>query len=76
MAIRQEELLVSEAVIYRFPGAELRSRRARAAMLQRRRTTLGIAAVLTALALLVATGPSDDVLEGPDRPVVSVKVPR
>ncbi len=76
MAIRQEELLVPEAVIYRFPSGGLSSRRARAAMLRRRRTTLGIVAVVTALALLVAGGPSDDVLEGPDRPVVSVKVPR
>ena len=76
MAIRQEELLVTEAVIYRFPAAALRSRRARAAMLRRRRTTLGVVTVVTALALLISSGPGDHVLEGPDRPVVSVKVPR
>lgn len=76
MAIRQEELLVTEAVVYRFPTAPLRSRRARAAMLRRRRTTLGVAAVVAALALLMGFGPGDHVLEGPDRPVVSVKVPR
>ncbi len=76
MAIRQEELLVAEAVVYHFPVEAIGARRARVAMLRRRRTTLGVAAVLLALALLTAAGPSDHVLEGPDRPVAPVKVPR
>lgn len=76
MAIRQADLEARDAVIYRFPLEAVHARRARAAMLRRRRTTLGVVALLTALALLAAGGPSDHVLEGPDRPVVTQKIPR
>ena len=74
MAIRQEELLVTEAVIYCFPSQAIRARRARSEMLARRRMTLGMAAALLALALLVGTGPGDHLLEGPDRPVMTQKI--
>lgn len=57
MAIRQEELLVREAVIYRFPAHAVRARQARAAALGRRRLVLGVAAVVLASGLLVAWGP-------------------
>ena len=76
MAIRQEELLVQDAVICRFPLERLRARRARALMLRRRRVTLAMVVVIAALAGLVAGGPGDHLLEGPDRPVVTQKVPR
>lgn len=45
MAIRQEDLLVREAVVYPFPTHMVRARAARRAMMARRRMTLGVATV-------------------------------
>lgn len=46
MAIRQEDLLVSEAVVYPFPTHMVRARTARRAMMARRRRTLGATTVI------------------------------
>lgn len=48
MAVRQEDLLVREAIVYRFPAQMARQRRARRAMMARRRLTLGVLAVVSA----------------------------
>jgi hypothetical protein len=56
MAITQEELLVTEAAIYRFPTGMIRARRARARMMRRRRTTLGVATLLVAVGVLAGMG--------------------
>ena len=72
MAIRQEELLVREAVVYRFPSHMLAARRARAARVRRRRSGLGIVSVVTALALLMGgqAGGADRTARTPERVVV------
>jgi hypothetical protein len=56
MAVRQEDLLVREAIVYRFPTHALRAREARRRMVARRRMTLGVVAVMTA-GFLLAGGP-------------------
>lgn len=58
MAIRQEDLLIQEAIVYRFPTEALRARRARAVMVARRRRSVAVAALLVAGALLVTGGPA------------------
>jgi len=57
MAVRREDLLVGEAVIYRFPTHMIEARTARRAMMARRRMTLGVITVVMALGFLLATGP-------------------
>jgi hypothetical protein len=57
VAVRQEDLLLREAVVYRFPTEMIRSRRARRAMIARRRLTLGVVTIAMALGLLLASGP-------------------
>ncbi len=57
MAVRQEDLLVREAIVYRFPTADIRARRARSRMVARRRMTLGVVTVVMAAGFLVAGGP-------------------
>ena len=57
MAVRQEDLLVGEAVVYRFPTHMIEARTARRAMMARRRMALGVATVVMALGFLMATGP-------------------
>jgi hypothetical protein len=56
MAIRREELLVTEAVVYRFPTHMIRARRARARVVRRRRTAVGLATVLLAVGILASSG--------------------
>ena len=46
MAVRQEDLLVREAVVYPFPTHMLRKRNAHRAMMARRRRTFGVAIVV------------------------------
>ena len=62
MAIRQEELLVREAVVYRFPVEAITSRRRRDALVRRRRTVAGVLALVISAGLLVAwsPGPASD----------------
>ena len=48
VALRQEDLLVPEATIYRFPTDMIRARGARRRMMARRRRSFGIAAVVAA----------------------------
>ena len=57
MAVRQEDLLVREAIVYPFPGAELRRRAARAAVARRRRLLSGTVTVILSLGMLLASGP-------------------
>ena len=57
MAVRQEDLLVREAIVYRFPTQMVRARSARRAMMARRRMTLGLVTIVLALGLLLASGP-------------------
>ena len=57
MAVRQEDLLVREAVVYRFPTHMIEARTARRAMMARRRMALGVITVVMALGFLMATGP-------------------
>ena len=54
MAVRQEDLLVREAIVYRFPTQMARARVARRVMMARRRRTLGVGAVLTAITALAS----------------------
>ncbi len=61
MAIRQEELLVREAVIYRFPTEAIERRRARAEVVGRRRAAVGVMAVVVAAGVLAAWTPSGEV---------------
>ena len=49
MAVRQEDLLVKEAIVYRFPVDAARARHSRRAMMARRRLTLGVLAVVSAV---------------------------
>ena len=56
MALRQEDLLVREAIVYPFPAEMARRRAARATAQARRRHTLGVVAVGLATFLL-AQGP-------------------
>ena len=57
MAVRQEDLLISEAIVYRFPTGMIRARRARRRMLARRRLSLGMVTVVMAVGFLLASGP-------------------
>ena len=57
MAVRQEDLLVREAIVYRFPTDMIRARGARRRMMARRRMTLGVVTILAAMGFLLATGP-------------------
>jgi nucleoid-associated protein YgaU len=57
VAVRQEDLLVREALVYRFPSHMLHARRAHRRMVARRRLTLGVVTVVMAIAFLVAGGP-------------------
>ncbi len=61
MAIREEELLVREAVVYRFPSEAVRGRQARTAVLRGRRRLLSAAAVVVSVALLTAWTPAGPV---------------
>ena len=54
MAVRQEDLLVREAIVYRFPGQAAQARRSRRAMMARRRMTLGVVSVLAATTMLAS----------------------
>ena len=54
MAVRQEDLLVREAVVYEFPTRMIRARAARRAMMARRRTTLGVLTVFLAVSALAS----------------------
>ena len=65
MALRQEDLLVREAVVYRFPTETFLRRAARRRMLARRRRALGLAAVVMAIGLLAGSGPEGAVAAGP-----------
>lgn len=57
MAIRQEELVGLDAVVYRFPTESFRARAARRSMMARRRRSLGVATVLVAASLLLGGRP-------------------
>ena len=57
MAVREQDLLVREAIVYRFPTHALRARRARDRALRRRRTLAGVVVMVAAAAMLFATGP-------------------
>ena len=57
MAVRHEDLLVREAIVYRFPAEALRAREARRRMIARRRMTLGVMTVVMAAGFLLAGGP-------------------
>lgn len=57
MAVRQEDLLLREAIVYRFPSQMLRTRVAHRRMVARRRMTLGVVTVVMALGFLMAGGP-------------------
>lgn len=52
MALRQEDLLVREAKIHRFPSGMVRARANRARAQARRRRTLGVTAIGIAVFLL------------------------
>jgi hypothetical protein len=49
VAIRQEELLVREAVVYRFPTQMIARRESYRRMMARRRVALGVASVVMAM---------------------------
>lgn len=57
MALRQEDLVALDAVVYRFPTDRIAAHRARRAMFARRRRTVGVTTVVMALGLLLAGGP-------------------
>lgn len=57
VAVRQEDLLVREAIVYRFPSQMMRARAAHRRMVARRRMTLGVVTVVMALGFLMASGP-------------------
>ena len=57
MALRQEDLLIQEAIVYRFPTDMVRRREAHRAVTARRRLTLGLVTIALAAAFLVAGGP-------------------
>ena len=67
MAIRQEELLVREAVVYRFPVGAIARRRAREALLRRRRAAAGVLAVVIPAGLLMAWSPGSATETGATR---------
>ena len=56
MAIRHEDLVGTEAIVYRFPTHKVRARAARRAAQARRRMVLGVGTALVA-AFLLAGGP-------------------
>ena len=60
MALRHEDLYEHEAVVYRFPVELVRARQARRRALAagRRRLGLFVVALITVVATLFATGPS------------------
>lgn len=57
MAIRHEDLLAPEAIVYRFPTRMVAARRAHRRRVARRRMTLGVATVVMAMGFLFAGGP-------------------
>ena len=57
MAVRQEDLLVREAIVYPFPGGDLRRRATQAAVARRRRLLWGTVTVVFALGMLLGSGP-------------------
>lgn len=73
MAIRQEELLVREAAVYRFPEAPYRARAARRRAMRRRRATVGVAVIAVALASLSAVGRGDGATAAPTPASVKVQ---
>jgi hypothetical protein len=58
VAVRQEDLqhdlLVREAVVYRFPTTMIEARSARRAMMARRRRTLGVMTLVLAVSTLAS----------------------
>jgi hypothetical protein len=54
VAVRQEDLLVREAIVYRFPTDRIRARRAHRLMIARRRRTLGMVSIAMAVATLAS----------------------
>lgn len=54
VAVRQEDLLAREAVVYEFPTRMIRERTARRVMMARRRMTLGVATVVLAVSTLAS----------------------
>jgi hypothetical protein len=54
VAVRQEDLLVREAIVYPFPSQMLRARSAHRRMVARRRMTLGVLTVLMAAYVLAS----------------------
>jgi hypothetical protein len=54
VAIRQEELLVREAIVYPFPTHMAARRESYRRMMARRRTTLGVVTVAMAIATLAS----------------------
>ncbi|MCA1706941.1 MAG: hypothetical protein LC808_28225 [Actinobacteria bacterium] len=54
MAVREEDLLVREAIVYRFPSAPIRARLVRRAMLVRRRRTFGALSLASAVWVLAS----------------------
>jgi len=67
MAIRHEDLLVREAVVYRFPTHMARTRRARARLVRRRRALAALVTVVFAGGMLLATGPEGVATAGAER---------
>ena len=57
MAVRQEDLLITEAIVYRFPTEMIRARWSRRRMIARRRLALGTVTVVMAIGFLLASGP-------------------
>lgn len=57
VAVRQEDLRVREATLYRFPTHLVKARRVHRRMVARRRLTLGVVTVIMAAGFLVAGGP-------------------
>ena len=73
MAIREEELLVREAVIYRFPTEEIARRRALETAVRRRRAAASLITVAISVGLLATWTPGPDAAAGaaPNRIVVA-----
>ena len=57
MAVRQEDLLIREAIVYPFPGTERRRRAARSAVARRRRVLSGTVTVVLCVGMLLGGGP-------------------
>jgi hypothetical protein len=54
VAVRQEDLLVRDAIVYRFPGQAAQARRSRRTMMARRRRTVGVTSVIIATSVLAS----------------------